>query len=191
MAISRKWMPPLNFALIALFLRLLPHPPHFTLFGGLALCGGSLLPTTQALWLVLLPLLASDLVYGFHNTMPFVYGAFICITLLGKALGRRPSWPIILGSTFASSLIFFVLTNFGVWLTAGMYPLTLAGLGKAFTMALPFYRTDWGVSAAILWGNFFISTLISATLFLAIAQRNSTREKTGSSNLIDLLTAFF
>ncbi len=73
-----------------------------------------------------------------------VYGAFLCPVWLGRRLLRGPRvglpaavrWGVCLA---APSLLFFLTTNFGVWLFSGMYPPTAAGLGACYALAIPFY----------------------------------------------------
>lgn len=94
-----------------------------------------------ALWLPLAVMVVSDLIIGTHDTMPFTWGAFMLITLLGMSLRDvRNRWRVPLGA-LGSATIFFVISNFGVWLEGKMYAPTLAGLQECFVAALPFFRT--------------------------------------------------
>ena len=74
----------------------------------------------------------TDLFLGFHMIMPFVYLSFMCISYIGIN-----SEKITNGTIFGSSLLFFLVTNFGVWFFG--YPNTLAGLVSCYTLALPFF----------------------------------------------------
>ena len=54
-----------------------------------------------------------------------------------------------------SSTVFFVVSNFGVWL-GGFYPLTLNGLVECYVLAVPFYGAllvGDGFYAAVLFGG--------------------------------------
>lgn len=168
MATKKELINLLFFAGTSIFFRLIPHPPHLTLFGGLALCSGATVSWGVATVLILASLIATDFVYGMHSTMPFVYGAFLLITLLGRMLRQKRTATRLTGASLASSLIFFVISNFGVWLTSGMYSLTLEGLTKTFCLALPFYRADMGITAALLFINFTIGTVASTMLFFGV-----------------------
>lgn len=56
-----------------------------------------------------------------------------------------------------SSVLFFVLTNVGVWATSGLYPRTMIGLVTCFTAALPFVRNTLAgdaIYATALFGGF-------------------------------------
>ncbi|MEI7917891.1 MAG: DUF6580 family putative transport protein [Candidatus Saccharibacteria bacterium] len=90
-------------------------------------------------------MIISDLIIG--NTSIFVYtwSAFAVIglgALLLRKLNSKPKMQILssIGFAAASSFLFFIVTNFGVW-AQGWYPATVAGLIDCYTMAIPFYRT--------------------------------------------------
>jgi hypothetical protein len=73
---------------------------------------------------------------------PFVYGAFLLTAVLGRVFLRKLS-PLRVGAmAVVSSLVFFVVTNFGSWLTLeDAYARSLAGLVECYARAIPFYRT--------------------------------------------------
>ncbi|MBP8975966.1 MAG: hypothetical protein KBG83_04540, partial [Bacteroidetes bacterium] len=68
---------------IAAFSRLLPHPPNVTPLVAMALAGGVYFNKKYAFILPILALVVSDIFLGFHATVPFVYGSFLMIVLLG------------------------------------------------------------------------------------------------------------
>ncbi len=144
--------------LAAAFSRLIPHPPNFTPLAAMALAGGVYLDRRFALLVPLLALLLTDAIIGFHNLMVFVYGSFLAIGLLGLWLRSHKKPVVVFGSALASSVVFFIVTNFGVWAMDGtLYPKTLAGLVECYTLAIPFFRnTVFGDLAytAILFGLF-------------------------------------
>ena len=121
--------------------RLLPHPPNMASVAAVALFGGAMLEDWQFAFLVpLAAMFAGDLVLGFHDQMPVVYGSFALIVCIGLWLQRHRSPATIAGAALASSILFFVMTNFGVWALDHMYPRTVAGLLACYTAALPFFR---------------------------------------------------
>ena len=142
-------------------LRLLPHPPNFTPIGAMALFSGAYLGRRGALALVapLGALLLSDLVLGFYRGMPTVYFSVALIVLIGALALRRVS-PIRLGgAALASSVLFFVATNFGMWLSSGFYPRTLAGLEACYVAAIPFFQNTVAGDlfySALLFGGFAV-----------------------------------
>ena len=127
---------------IAAFSRLLPHPPNVTPLVAMALAGGVYFDKKYAFILPILALVVSDIFLGFHATVPFVYGSFLMIVLLGVWLKSHKKVVTVAAGSIASSLFFFVVTNFGVWLTGGgwYYPKTLSGLVECYVLALPFLQ---------------------------------------------------
>jgi len=133
----KNWIFVLTLVLVAGLSRLIPHPWNFTAVGAMALFAGSRMQHRGlALLAPFLALLWTDAVLGFHITMVYVYGAVALISLLG--LWAQDSWGRLAGSAFAGSLTFFALTNFGVWMTQGLYEKSLEGLFQCYVMALPF-----------------------------------------------------
>lgn len=140
--------------------RLLPHPANFAPLSAIALFGAMML---RDRWLALLtPLLArfvSDYFVGFYESMWAEYLALAVIVLVGFQLRDRRSVPWIAGATVAGSVIFFLISNFGFWLT-GYYGLTFAGLMEAYVAGIPFFRgTLVGdlVYSAALFGGFALA----------------------------------
>ena len=155
------------FVLIALAVitRFLPHPPNFTAIGAIALMGGALLPKWWKYAMPLAILLLSDILIqllygnGFYPDMLFVYGAFMLTALLGnKWLSNRLNFGRTMSGAVLASLLFFLLTNLGVWATGIHYPMTGSGLIAAYAAALPFYNQD-------VLGSFAFNTLFSTTLY--------------------------
>jgi hypothetical protein len=143
--------------------RLIPHPPNFTPIAALALFGGASFASKRAAFLVpLAGLLLSDLVLGWYALMPVVYASFAIIVCLGFWVRRSSSIGRITGATVAGAVLFFVLTNLGVWGLDTLYPRTLAGFAGCYVAAIPFF------------GNTLVSDLLySAVLFggLALAEK--------------------
>jgi len=164
----------------AAMMRLVPHPPNFTPVAALALlCGAQLGRRPAALLIPLAAMLLSDVylgyfVYGFglfHMQMPLIYASFALIALLGTFNYRRIN-PLGVGATvLAGSLLFFVLSNFGVWLTGSLYPKSVAGLVTCYVAAIPFYRN-------MLMGDLFYAYVLFggwafAQQFVAAAQQSA------------------
>jgi uncharacterized protein DUF6580 len=148
----------ISMVLAAAATRLMPHPPNLTSIAAIALFGGAYFADKRLAFLVpLAALFASDLVLGLYAHMEFQYVAFALIVLLGVWLQPRRKVLPIAGAAVASSVLFFVLTNFGTWATTAMYPHTVAGLVACYTAAIPFF---WNTLAgdlfytALLFGGF-------------------------------------
>ena len=110
---------------LASLLRVAPHPPNFSPVMAIALFGGAYFADRRMAYLVpLSAMLLSDFLIGFHGQMWLVYGCFALVVWLGTRIAGKTSFPHVLGATLAGSLIFFLVTNFGVWAFDGLYPRT-------------------------------------------------------------------
>lgn len=150
-------------------MRLVPHPPNVTPIAAMALFGGAHFASRRAGFLVpLSAMLLSDLVLGFviygygffHAGMPFVYACIILTVCIGLLLRTRLSVLNIGLAAVGGSLMFFAITNFGVWLTGGLYPLTLEGLIASYIAAIPFYQNTFAGDAIytlLLFGGYALA----------------------------------
>ena len=137
----------LGMIVLAVASRLLPHPPNFAPITGIALFAASKI--NKKLVAFLLPLFClfiTDLILGLSWINLFVYLSFGLISMMGM-LVKRVSILTVLGS----SLLFFIVSNFGVWLF--YYPLSLEGLVSCFTLAIPFFGNT-------LAGDLFYTALL-------------------------------
>ena len=142
----------LGLILIGAGLRMLPHPDNFTPVTAIALFSGVVLPPSIALTLPLIVMISTDLIIGPHPLFWLVWGAFSLVSLLGVWLRGNSKPRTVIFGTVAGSVLFFVLTNLGVFLFENMYPHTREGLARCFTMALPFFRNS-------LLGDLFYSAV--------------------------------
>jgi hypothetical protein len=110
----------------------------------------------------------SDLALGFfvydfgffHGFMPFVYASFMVTVCLGFLIRRRLGPLTVAGAALISSVLFFVITNFGAWLVGNLYPRTAAGLLSCYVAAIPFFRNTLAGDAAytlVLFGGFALA----------------------------------
>ena len=124
---------------IAAATRFLPHPPNFTAIGGMALFGAATLTNKKlAIIVPIMAMLISDLFIpnGFDLS---VYTAFIAIAAIGLLISNiKGTMPIIVGS-ISASVIFFAISNFGVWASQAMYTKNAIGLITCFEAAIPFF----------------------------------------------------
>lgn len=106
-------------------------------------------------WGLLLPvgiLGVTDIVLGWHNLWPFTWGAMFVGSLLGRYALQPKRWFSVAGLGTLQATLFFLITNFGVWLQ-GWYGLTAAGLAACYVAALPFYH--YQVLGALTYGSAF------------------------------------
>ncbi len=114
--------------------RVIPHPPNFTPVLAMAI----FMPyMTRDVYLAMLvpttAMFISDLYLGVHSFMIWIYGTIMLCTLVSRYLN-------LITMTILAPVIFFTITNFGVWLTSTLYPKTLDGLILCYTMAIPFFK---------------------------------------------------
>lgn len=136
---ERAWLV-YGLILLGVVSRLVPHPWNATPVMAIALFGGTYLSKRWSLLLPLSTVAVSDLLIGWHNTVPFTWGAFLLTGLLAWWIRHHPSPGRIITSSLAGSLLFFVVTNFGVWIVGELYPRTAAGLWQCYVAAIPFLR---------------------------------------------------
>ena len=142
--------------IVAILSRLIPHPPNFTPVTAVALF--SIINFKNKYIAISIPIIClfvSDLILGISLINLFVYFSFILISGIGYLFGK-----INLKSILLSSLIFFIVTNFGVWLIG--YPNTLEGFIACYVAAIPFF--GWTVA-----GDLFYS--YSAKLSLKLLEK--------------------
>lgn len=120
--------------------RLLPHPPNFTPLEALALFSGAWLrPSWVALTVPLAVMAFTDTLLGWHVLWPFTWGGILVGVILGRWLLRPGSWYCAAGLGLMQSTLFFLISNFGVWLQ-GYYGYTLTGLVACYLAAIPFFH---------------------------------------------------
>ena len=147
--------------LAAVASRLIPHQPNFTPIAALALFGGAAFSDRRAAFIVpLAGLFLSDLALGFYAITPVVYGSFVLIVCLGFWVRRRQTVSRIAGAAVTGAVLFFILTNFGVWIFGELYPKTPTGLADCYVAAIPFFRNT-------LLSDLFYSALLFGGLALA------------------------
>ena len=155
-------------------LRLVPHPANFTPIGAMALFSGAYIGRRPLAFLMpLAALFFSDLALGFYHGVATVYSATALIVLVGYYAIDRVS-PLRVGlAALASSILFFVITNLGMWLFSGFYPTNLGGLEACFVAAIPFFQNTVAGDlfyAALLFGGFRIAETVAPSLRLTAPQ---------------------
>lgn len=150
----------LRFSVISLIIffaamsRLIPHPANFSPIGGVALFGAAYY--SRRYWTFIIPvvsmwmsdLILNNVVYAryfnhfvwFYPGCYWTYGAFILIGLLGFVMLKKIRIKSIVLASLSASIIFFVVSNFGVWFSTGMYPKNLGGLVACYAAGVPFFK---------------------------------------------------
>ncbi|OJH35194.1 DUF6580 family putative transport protein [Cystobacter ferrugineus] len=149
--------------------RLLPHEPNFMPIAATALFSGYFMRHVSfAACVPLASMLISDAVLGVYDykVMGVVYLCLMAPVLLSAVLKRRLTVTTVGAGAVGSSALFFVGTNFAVWLSSGMYEHTLSGLVRCYVAALPFLRNT-------LMGDLFWSGMLFGAWALVGAARRA------------------
>ena len=128
-------------AILALsFARLIPHPWNFSPMIAAGIFAGFYFRHFYlGSFVIILSMFLGDLFLGFHNTMFFTYLSLAIVVLVGLYL-KNLKFTNILYGTLASSIVFFIITNLGAWVTLEMYSKDINGLVQSYTMAIPFFH---------------------------------------------------
>ena len=130
--------------------RLIPHEPNFTPILSLSILGFLF---STILWVKVLIVLGSmffsDLIIGTHDFILYVYFSLIILIIFSNS--KNYIYMIFFGP-----LIFFIITNFGVWLNSSYYTKNINGLIESFYMAIPFFKNT-------ILSTFFYCILILLT----------------------------
>lgn len=123
--------------------RFFPHPPNFNPVMAVALFGSAVFANRYVgLAIAVAAMIVSDIFLGMHSTLPFVYASMLLAAFLGSYLRENRTALKIVGTTLAASVLFFVVTNLGVFVMQDLYAKTLQGLAECYAMALPFFQNS-------------------------------------------------
>lgn len=146
----KNYVLPVSLILILSFSRIIPHPSNFTPLLAVGIFSGFYFKKFfLSVFIVLLSMFLGDLYLGFHDTMIFTYLALIAAVGIGLLIKQLKTFEIFL-SGVCGSICFFLITNFGAWITLEMYEKNMEGLVSSYIMAIPFFH----------------NTLISTCLYL-------------------------
>ena len=120
----------------------------------------------------ILSLFASDVLlqyymgyqYLFSSTFFWMYSSLFLVFLFSYFYNNKVTTRNVFINSFLGAIIFFLISNFGVWISSsGYYPFNLSGLMACYTAAIPFFRNT--LSSTVLY---------SAILFTPILLKNKT-----------------
>jgi hypothetical protein len=152
---------------LAAFSRILPHPSNFSPLAAISLVGG--LFFSQKYWAIIIPILSvwiSDLfinnvIYSqyypdftwFYEGFYWQYGSYILIGLMGLFFKQNLSFFKLFGMTLSGSILFFIISNFGCFMSTEVYTKDLSGLMFCYAAGIPFF------SATVLGDVFYTFSL--------------------------------
>tara|TARA_B110000967_G_scaffold161898_1_gene168235 strand:- start:2647 stop:3180 length:534 start_codon:yes stop_codon:yes gene_type:complete len=164
----KKDLFPLILILLMVFSRLIPHPPNFTPIIAVAIMSGYLFKNLYlSISVLFFSMIVGDMFIGFYSNMFFVYFPLFIIAYFCFFKNNKINAKNLFIYGVSSSLIFFIISNFGVWLSGGMYEKNIAGLINCYIMAVPFLK------------NTIISTVLFSYLsFISVSAFNKVTTRT-------------
>ena len=130
----------ISLILLMVLSRLIPHPPNFTPVIAVAIMSGYLFRNFYLSFLVLASsMLISDFFIGFYGNIIFVYLGLFLINYVFYATKNLINFKNLFFMSIFGSLIFFILSNFGVWFSGSLYEKNINGLFLCYYMAIPFF----------------------------------------------------
>ena len=138
----------IGLVLLLAFSRFIPHPPNFTPIVAVAIMSGYFFKNIKLSFVVLLiAMLLVDVFIGFYKHMLFVYLSLFLIAFVFFKISDKINFKNLFVFGFIGSLIFYLVSNFGVWASGVLSPITnlpyeksLNGLISCYFLAIPFFK---------------------------------------------------
>ncbi len=158
-----RFFPVLIAIALTVITRTLPHPPNFTALNSLPVFLGrhsrKVYGYLISVLLTLASLILSDLIIGdIEKNFWLRYLLFCSMVFIPSLLSNLKSWLNYVLSPLAGSIYYFIVSNFFVWLTSGMYEKTLEGILLCYLYAIPF-----GINS--LLSTYFYFAIMETVLF--------------------------
>ena len=165
---NRFWFLTALIGAVAL-VRLVSLPIHnFAPIGAIALFGGVYFKDKIFAFLVpLMALFVTDIIIeiiggpGFYKGMISVYAAFLIVGCIGLLIRNHVNFRNVVAGALASSVIFFLITNFAAWLGNPFYAQNFGGLMTSYAAGLAFYKNE-------VLGSFFFNTVLGDLFFTGV-----------------------
>jgi len=150
--------------------KVLPHLPNFTPMLAIALFSGAFINKKWGIIVALLAMFVADIAIqmlfvagvfpygGFYAGQLLVYIGIAAVALIGFAMQNRVTIGTTILGALSGSLVFFILSNLGVWASSGMYPLSFSGLTACYAAAIPFFQNTLVgtlVFTPLLFGGYY------------------------------------
>ena len=137
----KKEIFPIGLILILALSRLMPHPDNFTPIIALAIMSSYFFRNINFSYAIMLfSMLLADFFIGFYSHMLFVYLSLFLIVLIFFKISKKVNYKNLFIFSFFGSVIFFIISNFGVWLVGNLYERNINGLIECYFMAIPFFK---------------------------------------------------
>lgn len=165
-------------ALIALIIvvalaRLIPNMPNFSPMAAIALfCAAHFNKLWKAILVTLLATFVSDVILNntiyssmnngftiFYDGFILQYIAYAVIALMGSTFFININKTKVIGGSLATTLVFFIISNFGAWISLPFYSKDIAGLMSSYAAGLPFLKNT-------LLSDLFYTSLLFGAYYL-------------------------
>jgi hypothetical protein len=128
-------------------LNVLPHAWHFTPVAASLLFFGAR-GSRRQMWVPLVLFAATDIIltkfiysYALSWDTLVTFAWYAAILWLGTNLREKSGPARVIGAALASSVSFFLISNFAVWAAwSQMYPRSFNGLMMSYAAGIPFFR---------------------------------------------------
>ena len=141
LGVLRKEIFPISLILILVFARLIPHPPNFTPIIAVAILSSYFFRNVYlSITTLLVSMLLADVFIGFYKDMLFVYISLLLIPIIFFKISSKINYKNLFIFGFVGALIFYLISNFGVWLVGNLYSKDIDGLVECYYLAIPFFR---------------------------------------------------
>jgi len=146
--------------------------PNFSPIDAIALFSGAyfnkrftaLMTTFLSVWAG--DLFINKMLFGhwvlFYPGFYWQYACYFIMTLLGIRLVNKIKVSSLITTSITCSILFFIVSNFGVWLNGTLYPFSINGLAACYIAAIPFFKTTVIsdlLFSFILFGTFELLTI--------------------------------
>lgn len=160
------WLLPTALIVCACLARLIPHAPNFTPILSIAMfAGASFNDRRIAFMVVLIAMLVSDAVLGYYSLAPLIYVTMALVVILGFWLRQHRSKLAVATIATLSSVLFFVISNLGVWQLTPLYTKDVPGLVACFVAAVPFFYNTLASTFMYSFVMFGLWSLLTADTF--------------------------
>lgn len=165
-------------------LRIIPHINNFSPIIALAIFGSlhyknknqAYIVTILCLWIS--DLVINNFIYNLSDNLVWFYKGFywqyisylVIILLSLNFKNKKINFKNISFLILSTSLIFFIITNFGFWVSSGFYSYDLLGLIECYIAAIPFYK-------GTLFGSIFYTPLFIGFYYFLQNKISSLRTK--------------
>ena len=157
---------PISLILILAFSRLIPHPPNFTPIIAMAVMSSFFFRNVYlSLATLFISMLLADAFIGFYNNMLFVYFSLLLITIIFFKINYKINYKNLFIFAFSGTLIFYLISNFGVWATGNLYEKNINGLINCYFLAIPFFKNSIISTIIFSYTTFFAKNYIEKKIY--------------------------